>query len=137
MGSLQRKAFLCIVLEKEVRNMQEFILFILCLLVVYLLYYLVVISKKNKREKLVMSTECIYLEKKYHIDVKKIPIKKLANHLALTNAFIMSFTVLVISMVKSWILKFTLGMIVLMLLIVVCYHILGKIYQKKYKEDVK
>ncbi len=117
--------------------MFEFLLFLFCFILVYFIYYLVVISKKNKREKLVLSTECMYLKKRYHIDVKKIPMKTLANHLALTNAFIMSSTTLIISVVKTWILKFTLGLIVLMILILICYHILGTIYQKKYKEEEK
>ena len=47
--------------------MNEVILFILWFLLVYLVYYLVVISKKKKLNKLVKSTECVYLEKKYHI----------------------------------------------------------------------
>lgn len=117
--------------------MNEVILFILWFLLVYLVYYLVVISKKKKLNKLVKSTECVYLEKKYHINVSKIPVKTLANQLALTNAFIISSTVFLVNFVNGWILKFGCCIFVLIILIFICYHILGKYYQRKYKEEVK
>lgn len=115
----------------------ELMLFIICFALVYLVYYIVVISKKNKLDKLVKSTECMYLEKRYHVNVRKIPIKKLANHLALTNALIMATTVLIISVIDSWLLKFLCGIVVLIVLIIVCYHILGSSYQKRQKEELK
>lgn len=115
--------------------MVELFLFLIFFIFVYLIYYLVVISKKNKLDKLVRSTECMYLEKKYQINVQKIPIRSLANHLAITNAFIISLTVFIVYLVNNWLLRFVLGIFILMILILICYHILGKIYQKKYKEE--
>lgn len=115
--------------------MLEFIIFLVCFILVYLLYYIVVISRRKKLDKLVNSTECLYLKTRYQVDVTKIPIKTLANHLALTNAFIMALTVLIISIVDNWILKFVCGFFVLMILILIFYHFLGRYYQKKQKEE--
>lgn len=115
--------------------MLELVIFIVCFSLVYLLYYAVVISRRKKLDKLVNSTECLYLKTRYHIDVTKIPIKTLANHLALTNAFIMSLTVLIISIVENWILKFICGFFVLIVLILLFYHLLGRYYQKRQKEE--
>ncbi len=115
--------------------MLEIIIFLVCFILVYLLYYIVVISRRKKLDKLVNSTECLYLKTRYQVDVTKIPIKTLANHLALTNAFIMALTVLIISIVDNWILKFVCGFFVLMILILIFYHFLGRYYQKKQKEE--
>lgn len=120
--------------------MRELVLFTMCFIIVYLVYYVVVIRRKKKLEKLINSTECQFLKMKYNIDVTKIPIKVLANHLSLINALIISVAASIISIniiktnvMLEWLVKFILGMIVLVPLILIMYNFLGKYYQKNYQ----
>lgn len=118
----------------------ELVLFIMCFCIVYLVYYVVVIKRKKKLDKLVNSTECKFLQVKYNIDVTKIPIKVLANHLALINALIISIAASIISInifktnvMLQWLIKFIAGIVILVPLILITYNFLGKYYQKNYQ----
>ena len=99
---------------------------------IYLIYLFTVILRKKKLEKFKGNAYVRYLEIVYKIDVSKINIKGLANIIALTNAFIIALTLFIITeLSKSFIIMFLFAFVVLIPLQLLCYHIIGKIYQKK------
>ena len=112
--------------------MQEIIFYILCFLLVYLIYLCFVVFRKKKLNKYRTSTEVRYLEYRYHINMENINLKKMANTMALANAFIISNTVTIISFIDETLLKLAVGFVVLIPMILLVYHIVGKYYQKKY-----
>ncbi|MBE6153145.1 MAG: hypothetical protein E7166_02805 [Firmicutes bacterium] len=110
----------------------EFVLFyVIC----YLLYlFFVVLKKKNNFKSKKPRIEESYLIGKYNIDFKKFKkkeYKKFLNIISLTNSFILSFTLVIVNIVKSMLFKTLLAFIILIPLILVSYMIIGKYYQKK------
>lgn len=112
--------------------MENLLLFILSFIIIYLVYYLVVVSRKKGIEAFKKGKQVLFFKNAYNLNLKKLDYKKFANSLALTNAFIIAFTVTVIEIInKSLTLKLLVGFIILIPLILVSYYILGKIYKKK------
>lgn len=112
--------------------MKEVILYGLCFIFVYLIYLCLVVFRKKKLTKYRTSTEVRYLEARYNVDIDKINLKLLANTMALANAFIIANTVTIISFIDNLIIKLMVGFVVLVPMILLVYHLLGKYYQKKY-----
>lgn len=112
--------------------MEEFILFIVFFLIVYFIYLFLIILRKKKLEKYRNSTEIRYLVGRYHVDMKASNMKTVANIMALTNAFIISLTVTIISFIPNFIIKILVGFVLLIVLILISYDIIGKYFQKKY-----
>lgn len=81
-----------------------------------------------------MPLELIYLSGIYGIDPKKINFRRFQYAYSLINSFIITTTyMLVIYLVKHMILKVIIGIAILVLLIIICYGLLGRYYI--YKED--
>ena len=112
--------------------MREIILFVITFLMIYLIYYIFVISKEKTLNKWKNGKEMTYLKKVYKIKVKDL--KKMANIIACTNALIVAITVSVISVINNFISQMLIGFVVLIILILLAYHIIGKYYQKKGKK---
>ena len=113
--------------------MQEFVLFLLTFILLYLLYQIVFIaplkSKKKKKEKELL--EVRYLKSKYSLDFKKIPENQLLQLCAITSCFDMAITVTIVSFVDNFLWEIVVGIVVLVLLIVVSYHLIYLFYKKK------
>ena len=118
------------------------ILFISLFLIVYLMYYLFVIRSKKAMIKMQNGKEMLFLKRNYHLDYDKLDTKKVANSVALINAFIISFTTEVVCLLNSWISNLYLWLIcsmfmaivILFPLIIILYHLVGTYYNKKQKE---
>ena len=110
--------------------MQNFVLSLFAFIIIYLLYLLTVILRKKKLEKFKNNTYVKYLEMVYHIDINKVDIKKLANTIALTNSFIVSLTMYLVSITESLFLKLLLAVAIFIPLQLLFYHLIGKKYQK-------
>lgn len=118
------------------------VLFISLFLIVYLLYYLFVLRSKKAMLKMQNGKEMLFLKRNYHLDYDKLDTKKVANLVALINAFIISFTTVAVCLLNSWISNFYLWLICSMLmaivilfpLIIILYHLVGTYYNKKQKE---
>ena len=104
-------------------------------IIIYLFYYIAVISKNKKLDKLMEGMEITYLKKRYNLKLKKANKKKLGGIIALTNSFIVSITILLVSMVKHHILKLMIAFIILVPLIIISYHIIG-LYLKRSEKNV-
>lgn len=101
--------------------------FILTFLVVYLLYLLTVILNKKQLKKFEKSNQASYFIKKYKLKINEKNVKKLANLIALANAFIISITIVVIELVSNYILKVLVAFLVIVPLILILYHIVAKL----------
>lgn len=111
--------------------MKQFILFLMIFIIVFLIYFLFVIRRKKYLDKFMGGKEISYLKKVYKIKIKDEKKKKLATLVALTNSFIISLCVSIVCFVNNILLQLLLGFILVVGLILGCYHIIGKLYQKK------
>ena len=111
--------------------MKEIIIFFTCFFFIYLVYYITLISNKKKMKQLPTSNQALYFKNRYKIDFNSISIKSFAHSLALTNAFILSITVVITEFVHGFIVKMLVGLIILIPLMLMLYHLIAKFYQKK------
>ena len=105
--------------------------FIFCFLIIYLLYLFIIVLRKKGLEKFKTSKQLDYFKIKFKLDIKKLNFKKFANALAVTNAFIIAFTVTVIEVFDNWILKVLVAFLILLPLMYLLYNVIGKYYKKK------
>jgi len=116
--------------------MKFVILFVVTFLVVYLLYLLTVILNKKKLNKFKNSNQVLYFIKKYKIKIDDSNVKLLANLVALSNAFIISIAITIVELVSNFILKILVAFLIIMPLIFILYHIVGKIMLKRGNKNV-
>ena len=96
---------------------------------VFLFNYFIFVRKNKKLKKDEMPLELIYLSHIYEIDPQKINFRKFQYTYSLLNSFIITSTYLaVIYLVKTMIMKVIIGIVLLILLIIVCYGLLGRYY---------
>ena len=111
--------------------MTQLILFVTIFIVVYLFYYIFVISRKKSLNKWKNGKEMLYLKYRYKINIDKINIKRLANIIGISNAFIIALVVTIISLFKSFLIQMLVGILLLIPSILIVYHIIGIYYQKR------
>ena len=111
--------------------MKELILYLLTFILAYLFYVVFVLCRKNVLKKIPDGKEMTYLKIKYGIKVNDSNLKKIANLVFLANSFILATTVYVVCLFESLILEIVVGVVTLILLILVFYHLLGTYLQKK------
>lgn len=111
--------------------MQELVMYLIIFSLVYLIYFGLVILRSKKLNQYKKSTEVLYLERKYKLNVNKMDIKKLSNLLALANAFIISTTVYLISFIDNLFIKMVVGFVLMIPIILGVYHVIGTYLQKK------
>lgn len=111
--------------------MEDLLTFICSFIIIYSIYFIVVVNRKKGIEKFKDGKQLEFFKKTYKLDFRKIDIKKFANSLALTNAFIMALTITIVELFKSIVLKMIIGFIILIPLMLIMYKILGNAYKKK------
>ena len=111
--------------------MRELILYLITFVLAYLFYVVFVLCRKNVLKKIPNGKEMTYLKIKYGIKVNDSNLKKIANLVFLVNSFILATTVYVVCLFESLILEIIVGVVTLILLILVFYHLLGTYLQKK------
>ena len=100
-------------------------MFFVSFIFVYIVYVLVLKRREKNPEKMMKSTEIIYLKNKYSINFDKLGKKKTRNIIALSNAFIVSFVIFVLAFIPLGIIKLTIGVVILIPLIIGVYHLIG------------
>ena len=115
--------------------MKDLIFSLVIFVIIYLIYLITVIRKKKNLDKLMEGMEVTYLKKRYKLSLKKVNKKKIANVVALTNSFIVSITIFLVSFIENNILKLLVGFIILIPGIIITYHFIG-IYLKRSEENV-
>lgn len=103
--------------------------FISTFVIVYLIYFCLVLLNKRMLKKFMNGTEVKYLKSKYKIKVKDE--KRLAYTIIFTNSFILALTFVLVYYVENLIYKLLLGFVLLIPLILITYHFLGKYYNRK------
>ena len=116
--------------------MEEIILFILTFLFVFIFYQIFVVSKakrlkksNNKSDWEVM--EISYLVKRYHIDLNKISYSQLLQIVAITSSFDISLVISIVFLLPNFFLEIVVGLISMVLLILISYHLVYLFYKKK------
>ena len=106
-------------------TLETLIVFVL----VFLFNYFVFVRKDKKLKKDEMPLELIYLSHIYEINPKKLNYRKFQYTYSLINSFIITSTYLaVIYLIKTMIMKVIIGIVLLILLIIICYGLLGRYY---------
>lgn len=115
---------------KEILNI--LLEYIISYALVFLLYYLIFIRKKTKYNKNKVPVEYYYLVSLYGLGQKDIDYKKFMYISGLVNTFIIVTTYIVVSkLLNKWFIQLLCGIVIIILLIIICYGILGRYYQKK------
>lgn len=117
---------------KEILNIM--LEYIISYALVFLLYYLLFIRKKTKYNKNKVPIEYYYVISLYGLKEKDIDYKKFMYMTLFVNTFIIVTTyIIVFKLLDNWIWMFICGIVIIILLIVICYGIIGRYYQKKQK----
>ncbi len=115
---------------KEILNI--LLEYIISYALVFLLYYRIFIRKKTKYNKNKVPVEYYYLVSLYGLRQKDIDYKKFMYISGLVNTFIIVTTYIVVSkLLNKWFIQLFCGIVIIILLIIICYGILGRYYQKK------
>lgn len=105
---------------------------------IFLFNYIFFVKKNKKLKKDEMPLELIYLSNIYGIDPQKIKYRRFQYTYSLVNSFIITSTYLaVIYLIKTMIMKVIIGIVLLVLLIIICYGLLGRYYLYKEEKQVK
>ena len=107
------------------------IVFILTFLLVFIVYELFLVRKAKKDKRRKKPVEVSYLIGKYNLDLDKLNYKRLLNIISAVSAFDISLVVTIVSLLDSFYLQLLIGFVLIMLLILVSYDIVGRIYKKK------
>jgi len=111
------------------KPLQILIEIIIVFTLIFLLNYFLFVRKNKKLKKTEMPLELIYLSGIYGIDPKKINFRRFQYAYSLINSFIITTTyMLVMYLVKHMIFKIIIGIVILVLLIIICYGLLGRYY---------
>lgn len=129
--------------------MREVVLFLLTFIFIYMLYYLFTIRKElnkiNKRKKkkqgkkkkkideAKLPVEINYLVLKYRLDLGKINYFRFLQIMGVTTSFDLALIITLVSFLDSAGLQLVVGFFALIPILLISYHIVGKIYQKKGK----
>ncbi len=118
--------------------MKEILLeFVIAYALVFVLYFFIFVWKKTKYNKNKVPVEFYYLVSVYGLDQKKINYKKFIYLTAFINTFIISITyIIVTNLLSFWVWQLLLGIVIIVLLIIISYGIIGRIYQKRGKKNV-
>ena len=111
--------------------MKELVFYLVVFILVYLFYVIFVLNRKNVLKKFPEGKELRYLKYKYGIKVNDKNLKSIANIIFIANAFIISTTVFVVCLFDSLLLEILVGIITIIVLLLVIYHIIGISLRKR------
>lgn len=118
---------------KEVLNI--LLEYIIAYILVFILYFFIFVRKKTKYDKNKVPVEYYYLVSLYGLNEKKINYKRFIYSTAFINTFIIVTTYIIISkLLDKWIWQLLVGIIIIVLLIIICYGVMGRYYQKRGKK---
>ena len=104
-------------------------------LLIFIITYWMNLNNYKKR-KYTSIGELNYLLKKFNLDRKKLPVRKMLLVFSLLDAFIMAFTASFITALPvSTVFQMLIGFVLLFALIYALYEIYGRHLVKKYKKE--
>lgn len=101
-------------------------------ILIWLFNYIAFARPKKKKKNEETPLELIYISSIYNVDANKINLKNFKITYCFINAFIITTDyLLVVYLVKTMIVRIILGIVIVVLLIIICYGLLGKYYANK------
>lgn len=121
---------------KEILNI--LLEYIISYALVFLLYYFLFIRKKAKYNKNKLPVEYYYIVSLYSLKDEDINYKGFMYISLFVNTFIIVTTYMIVfRLLDNWIWRFICGLVIIILLIIICYDIIGRYYQRKKLERRK
>ncbi len=111
--------------------MKDLLLYLITFIISYLFYFIFVLSRKNILKKFPEGKEMQYLKYRYKVKITDKNLKKIANKVCLANSFILSTTVYVVCLFDKLIIEISVGLITLLVLVLVIYHLIGTYYGER------
>lgn len=105
--------------------------FIIAFFIVYLFYLITVVLQKKRYDKFKESNQVMYFIRRYNIDINKVNMRKFTNVIALSNSFVIASAFTATFLVKNIFLQLGIGLLVLVPLMLLVYHLVGKRLQKE------
>ena len=105
--------------------------FLIAFIIVYLFYFVTVILQKKKYEKFKSSNQVMFFVKKYKLDIKKLNISKFIKIISFTNSLIIALTFTIAITVENYILILLIGLVTVIPLMLLAYHIVGTYFKKE------
>lgn len=106
--------------------------YIIVFVFVYIIQYCIALSNKKKGNKKELTMELMYLKKVYHVNVKKIDYNKFVYVQCFINSFIIAtIYIILMYLLNNWVIRIIIGIVLLILMIIICYGLLGRYYLGK------
>lgn len=106
--------------------------YIIIFILIFIVNYMMHIRNHTKYQKNKLPTELLYLKKIYNINITNDNYKHFVYVYSVTNTFIITtIYIILMYLVQGWVLRIILGVILLILMIIICYGLLGRYYSKK------
>lgn len=106
--------------------------YLIVFIIIFIINYFLYIRKKKRLNKNKVPVELYYLVSMYKLDINKIKYKKFLWIYSFINTFIVStIYIIVVYLVEGFLWQLLIGTVLLILLIIICYGLLGRYYQKK------
>lgn len=106
--------------------------YLIVFIIIFIINYFLYVRKKKRLNKNKVPVELYYLVSMYKLDINKIKYKEFLWTYSFINTFIIStIYIIVVYLVEGFIWQLLIGMVLLILLIIICYGVLGRYYQKK------
>lgn len=125
------------------------LLFILTIMLIYILYYIWIVinfnkkgepRRKTKKDAKKMPSEVEYFVVKYKVDLSKINYRYFLQLVGLMISVDLAIVITIISLIKIVWLQLLIGVILVIFVCLMSFHILGKYFNKKgltFNEDNK
>lgn len=106
--------------------------YLIVFIIIFIINYFLYIRKKKRLNKNKVPVELYYLVSMYKLDINKIKYKKFLWIYSFINTFIVStIYIIVVYLVEGFLWQLLIGTVLLILLIIICYGLLGRYYQMK------
>ena len=98
---------------------------------IFIFNLIFVVLNKKKRQKIFTTAGAVIIKKRYKVIFKDCSEKKFALVESLTNSFIFATTYVIITFFKNIYSSFLVSIPILIILIFLCYSLIGIYYKKK------
>ena len=106
--------------------------YLIVFILVYFIHYFIAFQNKKNASKKELPLELFYLKKIYKVDLRKINKDKFIYVQSILNSFIITtIYIILMYLLDNWILRIIVGIVLLILMIIICYGLLGRYYLKK------
>lgn len=123
--------FSLFILERT-KNMNILLEYLIVFIIVLIINILIKRFNKNNFGDDIINPEVLYLKKIYKININKNEQETLNKIIIFINTFIIStIYIIIMYLLNNWVLRIVLGIILLILMIIICYGLLGRYYLKK------